>query len=271
MKALKWRVFRQGSRTYFWSSFFFPKTVRSEVATLYAFVRTADDFVDQSPQDVKGFNDFYDSYQQALKAPVDNPIIDDFVLLMDKHDFDPAWVEAFFSAMRSDLGTVDYQDLDSLLVYIHGSAEVIGLMMARIMELPPKAHGAAQMLGRSMQLINFVRDIQEDNSLNRTYIPASWRTDLPDLTQLSAQKNSEAFVSCLNQALEIHEEYTKQATKGFDYIPYRCLVPIKTATDMYAWTAKQIQKDPFVVYEKKVKPSKLHVLISGLKNAFFLR
>jgi len=40
--------------------------------------------------------------------------------------------------------------------YMHGSAEVIGWSMAKLMNLPPAAFTAAGILGKSMQLINFL-------------------------------------------------------------------------------------------------------------------
>ena len=49
-------------------------------------------------------------------------------------------------------------------------------------------------------------------------------------------------------------------------IPLRYLVPIKTASDMYKWTAARIEKNPFIVYKWKVKPSKMRILSAALSN-----
>ena len=43
-------------------------------------------------------------------------------------------------------------------------------------------------------------------------------------------------------------------------------VAVKTASDMYAWTAMEIYNDPFIVYTTQIKPSKGQVLLSGIKN-----
>ena len=48
------RIFKDASRTFYAASKLFPRAVRDEVFTLYAFVRTADDFVDCTPQDRGG-------------------------------------------------------------------------------------------------------------------------------------------------------------------------------------------------------------------------
>lgn len=264
----KWRIFRQGSRTYFSSSVFFPSHIRSEVATLYAFVRVADDFVDSQPQDEEGFEEFYASYKRALVEPVGDEVVDDFVSLMRLRGFTQAWVESFFDAMRSDFDVVDYQTYDELLGYVYGSAEVVGLMMARIMQLPSEADEAARLLGRCMQLINFVRDVKEDNALGRMYLPASWRGELADLSESSARSNPEVFAACLARGIAEYRSCLSEAQEGFSFIPRRCLIPIRTASQMYSWTARRIEEDPLVVFSCKVKPSKLRVFVAGLRNAF---
>jgi phytoene synthase len=50
-------IFKQGSRTYFYSSLFFPSYLKKDVFSLYGFVRKADNLVDSIPQDIKGFYD----------------------------------------------------------------------------------------------------------------------------------------------------------------------------------------------------------------------
>lgn len=45
-------IFKRGSKTYFYSTLFFPPDVKARVFSLYSFVRTADDLVDSVPQRV---------------------------------------------------------------------------------------------------------------------------------------------------------------------------------------------------------------------------
>ena len=55
-------VFKKGSKTYFYSSLFFPTEIRQKINILYAFVRTADDLVDSIPVDKLGFWQFKNYY-----------------------------------------------------------------------------------------------------------------------------------------------------------------------------------------------------------------
>lgn len=261
-------IFKKGSKTYFNSSLFFPKHVREDVFRLYGFVRVADDYVDSVPQDGEGFYRFCGLYRKALPTgeQTGNIPIDAFVELSRRKNFPPEWAEAFLHSMELDLKKNRYETLDETLEYIYGSAEVIGLFMARLMGLPESAYPAAQMLGRSMQFINFIRDIAEDQTLGRTYLPLAG-SGLHGLSEAEAKASPAPFESFIRAQAELYERYQKEADAGFRWIPYRSRIPIRAASDMYLWTSRMIQADPWLVYRRKVKPSKFRIVRSILWNA----
>lgn len=252
--------------TYYNSTRFFPPQVRHEVFVLYGFVRVADDFVDSIPQDRAGFDAFEERYRNAMEGhDTGDQIIDSFAELSRRRSFDPEWTDAFLRSMRMDLTKQIHATLPETLEYVYGSAEVIGLFMARIMDLDPEADKAARMLGRAMQFINFIRDIGEDNRLGRTYLPISEST-LPNLTEKSARADQQEFTRFLRAQLDRYRSWQTEAEAGYSLIPRRYRIPIKTAGDMYNWTGTVIARDPFVVYRRKVKPAKPRILGTGLIN-----
>jgi phytoene synthase len=260
-------IFKSGSKTYFNSSLFFPTDVRQDVFVLYGFVRTADNFVDAVPQDPRGFSAFVDRFHAARAGvTTEDPVIDSFVELSRRRDFDDAWSEAFLASMEMDLTKSVYGSIEETLHYIYGSAEVIGLYMAQILGLSSDSHHAAKMLGRAMQYINFIRDIDEDNGLGRTYLPLH-ETTLPDLSPETARRHPDDFVEFLRNQIARYNGWQAEAEAGFRYIPKRYLIPIRTASAMYNWTARVIEADPFVVYRRKVKPSRPRILVEVLNNA----
>ncbi|MFO0704332.1 MAG: phytoene/squalene synthase family protein, partial [Patescibacteria group bacterium] len=211
----KINIFRKGSTTYFFSSIFFPKDVRNDVFTLYAFVRTADDFVDIVPQNKQGFLDFKQITEKALnKELVNDRIIEDFVKLADKHSFIKDWIRAFLDVMESDMNIKSYASFSDLEKYIYGSAEVIGLMMAKIMGVPEDGFDAAKTLGKSMQLINFIRDIDEDLTLGRVYIP---QEDIRKfgVEELNKKKSNEmSFADLMRYEISRYFKLVESAEKG---------------------------------------------------------
>ena len=161
-------IFQQGSRTYFYSSLFFPTRIKKDVFELYGFVRKADNFVDNIPQDKTGFKKFREKYYRSINGEKsDDVVIDSFVNLQIEKGFEQIWIDSFLESMEMDLYHKNCLTIDDTLKYIYGSAEVIGLMMSKILRLKPESYPYAQYLGRAMQYINFIRDISEDNSLGR--------------------------------------------------------------------------------------------------------
>jgi len=262
-------IFKAGSRTYFTSSLFFPQAIRREVTVLYAFVRVADDFVDRLPQDAAGFYRFKDTYDKARRgAPCSDPVINEFVGLSQKRNFDPRWVEAFLKSMEMDLTKKTYANLAEIEEYIYGSAEVVGLMMALILKLDIKALEYARLQGKAMQYINFLRDIAEDQTFGRTYLPREQllKSGLTSLQLDEVKKQPQQFKAFIRGEIGRYRAWQIQASEGYKYIPRRYLIPVKTAADMYAWTARQIEQDPFIVYRERVKPSVLRIFSRIMYN-----
>jgi phytoene synthase len=251
-------IFKEGSKTYFYSSLFFPMDIRDQVFTLYAFVRKADNFVDNVPPQRDAFYRFRGRYEAAADgASSGDVIIDSFVRLMKAKRFSRSWVRAFLAAMEMDLTKRVYRSIAETKEYMYGSAEVIGLMMASIMTLPAKAFECARHLGRAMQYINFIRDINEDLALGRQYLPTDEmeRHGIRSLEHEHVRENETKFNDFIRVQLDRYEEWQRAAEEGFAYIPKRYFIPIKTASDMYKWTAVQIRRSPIIIYTRKVKPS----------------
>jgi phytoene synthase len=262
-------IFRKGSRTYFYSSLFFPMHIRREVFILYGFVRKTDNFVDVIPQDREGFYEFKKKYYEAKNGKdTGDVVIDSFVRLAERKGFEDEWVDAFLHSMELDLTKTRYETLDEVIEYIYGSAEVIGLMMAKVIGLPKEAYEHAKCLGRAMQYINFIRDIAEDLELGRVYFPQIdlRQHGLENLTYEHVKQHPEQFKQFLQTQLDRYCHWQEQAEEGYRFIPKRFLISIKTASEMYHWTAEQIAHHPFVVYEVKVKPMISKILLTVFSN-----
>lgn len=263
-------IFRSGSRTYFYSSVFFPGEVRDDVFKLYAFVRVADDFVDQVPQDVEGFDRFVARYRSAAAGePVGDEVIDGFVELARRRSFEPAWIDAFLAAMRQDVDTSAYESIEEVKAYMYGSADVIGLMMARVLDLPEASHPTAQRLGTAMQYLNFLRDVDHDQQLGRTYVPRDVlrRHGLASPKRSDASAQPEAFRAMMRAEVRRYLRWQAEAELGYKYLPRRYRIPIQTAADMYVWTALQIDEEPMRVFERQIKPSVWQIVKRVVRNA----
>lgn len=273
MQALHYNIFKKGSKTFFTSTLFFPQEVKADVFVLYGYVRVADNLVDRIPQKEKEFYELMDRTERAIKGEwIGDIVVDSFAYLVRRRGIPKDWVKAFLWSMESDLVKSSYRTLDELKAYLYGSAEVIGLMMAKILGLPKESYEAAMSQGRAMQYINFIRDISEDLSLGRTYFPVEDLEEfgLPDLRYSTVRALPENFRGLVRKELGLYCRWQRAAEEGYRFIPKRYLIPIKSAADMYNWTAAKISRDPFAVYIKKIRPSTARIFATASYNTLSL-
>ncbi len=162
-----------------------PDGVREDVRNLYAVVRIADEIVDGAAAGHADPQEVLDVYEAQVLAAPDTGFHTDLVLhawaaTAVRCRIDPAHMRDFFASMRSDI-VRDVHDEESLARYIHGSAEVIGLMcldifLAHADPVPAAQHAwlaeGAAALGAAFQKVNFLRDLGDDRDvLGRSYLP----------------------------------------------------------------------------------------------------
>ncbi len=265
MGALQQSLFKKSSKTFYYSTLFFPNSIRSDIHDLYAFVRTADDYVDTLPQDREAFYRFRDDSLSALDHPdtrSPDSIIAWFVDVYKKYDFKKEWVESFLGAMESDLSVVSMTDREALEKYMYGSAAVVWYMMCAIFSIDdPDSLHAAKMLAYSMQSINFIRDVAEDNELGRKYL-----YDIGGIRYDWLIIQDEHLPPFIDLHLKNYYAYLREAQAWLYDLPLAFRVPVLTASDMYAWTAREIEKDPSVIFQRKIKPTKGQIMINAIRN-----
>jgi phytoene synthase len=168
-------------RTYYLATLLLPAWKRPYVHALYGFARYADEIVDdlastltdaQKADWLIGWGDQFvaDVRAGGSEHEISRAVVD----TVRRWDIPLQHVEDFLASMRMDLTVTEYATYDDLMVYVHGSAAVIGLEMVPVLEpLVPRevAEPYAADLGVAFQLSNFIRDVGEDLQRGRVYLP----------------------------------------------------------------------------------------------------
>ena len=163
--------------------------VRTDIRSLYAVVRLADEIVDGTGHaaglSTTQCGELLDEYERrVLRAPAlrlnSDPILHAYGITARRCGFAEEHIKAFFASMRRDLGDQSTNQQQEFDAYIYGSAEVIGLLclqsflVERSVETSDREimeHGARK-LGAAFQKVNFLRDIANDTEfLGRQYFP----------------------------------------------------------------------------------------------------
>ncbi|MBL8160295.1 phytoene/squalene synthase family protein [Candidatus Saccharibacteria bacterium] len=161
------------------SSRLFDAGMRGHIFNVYGLVRIADEVVDTyMGDDAPGLlTELETQTYAALKSGYStNPIVHAFALTAREYGIGRDLIKPFFASMRMDL-TPQHYDHKLYRQYIHGSAEVVGLMCLKVFvggdkeQYAELAPGAAR-LGAAFQKVNFLRDLAADSQdLGRFYFP----------------------------------------------------------------------------------------------------
>ncbi len=248
-------IFRGYSWTYYYSSQFFPSAARRHVYTLYAFFRTPDEYVDNpisNPAlEMQKFREEHDAVW--LNGYSDSPVLRAFYSTAQQFGIPKEWADSFLDAMTMDLTVSRYETFEDLRTYVYGSAEVVGMMMARVLGVPEEGLAAAQELGLAMQLTNFYRDVGEDLERGRIYIP------LEDLERFKLREQDwhsgiepHKFTELMRyEAHRNHEQY-ERAYAGFRYIPRQSRLAVALASSGYQRTLQYVLREPMSVWCRRV-------------------
>ena len=90
---------------------------------------------------------------------------------------------------------------------------------------------------------------------------------LESLDYETTLSNPVKFKAFVDDIIGVYTNWQKTAEEGYKYLPRKHLIPVLNAAEMYKWTARKIAKDPFIIYQKKVKPSVPRIVVNYGFNA----
>ena len=260
------QVQRSHSRTYYFSTQLFPPEVRPHVHALYAFIRYADEIVDNphdsNPEEqLSSLNAFEDEMIAAIGGEdVANPVLRAFANTARARSIELESITAFMESMKMDTRVSRYETYEDLEAYTYGSAAIVGLMMSRVIGVTDgRSTPHAEALGVAMQLSNFLRDIGEDWMRGRIYLP------LEDLARfeygeddLAAKVVDERFVGLMEFEIERTRAIYDFAGEGMGYIPRGRRFPVLVARELYEAILDRIQAQCYEVYSQRADTSQAY-------------
>ena len=268
-------------RTYYLSTLLLPAAKRPYVHALYGFARYADEIVDDLASTLTdaekadwlvGWGEQFlrDVEAGASEHPISRAVVD----TVRRWEIPLSYVEAFLASMRMDLTVTEYETYDDLMVYVYGSAAVIGLEMVPVLEpLVPRevADPYARDLGIAFQLTNFIRDVGEDLRRGRVYLP------LEDLAAFGVtREHLEAGVvdgpvrRLLAFEIARTRELYRSAAHGVRLLHATSRPCIETALALYGGILDEVEKADYAVLGDRVSVGparRAAVAVPGLVRA----
>lgn len=171
-------ITRAEARNFYFGFILLPRERRRGIHALYAFSRLCDDSVDGAEGQAEKEaavaarrRDVDAAYAGAV--PADDPVLIALADAIRRFGIPRGPMDALVEGVAMDLDTTRYPDWAALKTYCDRVAGAVGVLSLHVFGFrDPAAVGHAEDLGVAMQVVNIMRDVQEDSLRDRIYLPA---------------------------------------------------------------------------------------------------
>jgi squalene synthase HpnC len=159
------------------ASVLLPRKLRRPVELIYAFARQADDFADEGdwPADVRlqRLSDFSGELDRIERGEAPSlPLFAELVPVIVAHRLPIPLFRDLLSAFSQDVVKTRYADFGDVMNYCRRSANPVGRLLLHLYDAADVRNLAwSDGICSSLQLINFLQDVEVDFHKNRIYLP----------------------------------------------------------------------------------------------------
>jgi phytoene synthase len=254
------RITRREAKNFAYGIMVLPRPKRQAIAAIYAFARRVDDVAD-GELSMEEKRAKLEELRAALDAEPADPV---FVALRDARErfgIPREPLEALIDGGLQDLEQATYADFAELRGYCEKVAGAVGLACVPVYGSDDTEH--AMTLGIALQLINIIRDVEEDRLLGRVYLPQDELTafGVEELALSSEFQELMAFEAARARA------YLAEGLHLLESLDRRSSLCVGTFAGLYRETLDRIEANGFDVFGAKTRlsaPRKLAVVARGL-------
>jgi phytoene synthase len=161
--------------SFYYSFLFLPAERRRAITALYAFCREVDDIADEVSDTGVARTKlawWRTEIANLFAGHPQHPVTRALAPFVGPYRLEAARFNEIIDGMEMDLVYHRYPDFDSLALYCHRVAGVVGQLSASIFGYTnPATLEYAEALGIAFQLTNIIRDVGEDARRDRVYLP----------------------------------------------------------------------------------------------------
>jgi phytoene synthase len=284
-------ISRRAAKNFYYGFMVLPAEKRNALSAVYAFMRHADDISDEPGVDPLLKRQKLNEWLEAAKTvftgkPTDDPVLMALGDAQKKFKIPPELFEKLVYGTSLDLDippasaeapAILCNTFDDLKQYCYYVASVVGLVCIRIFGYEDsKAEFLAEDCGLAFQLTNIIRDVKEDASMGRIYIPEEdlARTNLTAANFSSSLLQDPAQAQQLRPALEYEAErarkYYESAKWLMELIEEDSRAALWVLVEIYSRLLQKITDRNYDVLTERVRLT-LWEKLKVLSRGFLLR
>jgi 15-cis-phytoene synthase len=254
------RITRREAKNFAYGIMVLPRRKRQAIAAIYAFARSVDDVADGDlpPQEKRAR---LEELRAALQGDPTDPV---FVALRDARErfgIPPEPLAALVDGGLQDIDQSSYANFAELHGYCERVAGAVGLACVPVYGSDDTEH--AMTLGIALQLINIIRDVDEDRQLGRVYLPQD------ELAAFGVEELAPTpeFRELMAFEAERARGYLAEGLRLLESLDRRSALCVGTFAGLYRETLDRIEAGGFEVFGEKTRlstPRKLAVVAKEL-------
>lgn len=159
-------------------SWLMPANVQRDVHSLYAFMRTADDFSDEDrkpgdePERMSWLKTWNRLLDEMLSGEPTHPIFIALKSTVTRHQLPVQWLKELLHAFEMDVTIKRYKTYNDVLDYCRYSANPVGRLILTLFGYRDDAlYGLSDAICTGLQLANHWQDVAVDLKKDRIYLP----------------------------------------------------------------------------------------------------
>ncbi|MBS0262132.1 MAG: phytoene/squalene synthase family protein [Planctomycetes bacterium] len=280
---------RATAGNFYYSFLTLPADQRQAMCALYSFMRVTDDLGDSdAAPEVRSvqLRDWRDNLLRACEGtPVEHPVLPAVNDIIRRYQLPVQYLLDVIAGVEMDLVPAAYQTFTDLNRYCYHVAGAVGLACIHLWGFhDPRAIDAAVDCGTALQLTNILRDIQEDATTGRIYLPAEdlnrFHIESHELTASKQQDfhTDPRFQQLMQFEVSRAREYYARARPLFEYLEPQGRPILEAMLRIYGGILDEIERRRYDIFKGRVslsRPKKLwiagEVLVRHKLRGWFTR
>ncbi len=269
------RISRSQAHNFYYGMKLTPEPKRSAMYAIYAWMRKADDLADGTGT-LEEKTDRIEAFRRQTHAVVEStgPVPDDdpmwpAVRQTIRHFNIPlAYLDDMIAGQLLDQRKDRYETFEELYDYCYKVASVVGLVCITVWGYRggEATRKMAEHRGIALQLTNILRDIAEDASRGRIYLPAE---DLATFhvspEDLARRRTGPAFDRLMQFQIERARRYYEQSQALEEHLDASCRATSWAMMRIYQRLLEKIAAEPRQVLRRRIRLSRLQKLYIGMR------
>jgi phytoene synthase len=241
------------SRTFYLASALLPRRKCRAMRALYAYCRTTDDIVDRPGPDAPQELEQWRRLTLDDRRAGDDPVGLAWAHIQAEYRIPLAYAERLIEGAQQDLRRGRYATFADLAEYCYSVASTVGLMAMHITGFSgPQAVPYAVRLGVALQMTNILRDVAEDWSRGRLYLPldelASFGLEAADVAEGVVDDRWRAF---MRLQIDRNRQLYDRAVPGISLLHRDGQVAVAAAAQLYAAILDDIEAHDYDVFNRR--------------------